>query len=176
MWRWRRLCWHMSGWRWSRVVQAEGDRPYAGCNFLVDIGTRGSREIGFCEVVFPEFRLHEETIVSGKSNETEAGGLAGLQSNIGRSSNLIVRRGVTGSRDLYDWWHRARLGRAPKRRTVKVTLLAEDHKTAILTWRFRNVRPVSLTYSSLNSVCAAVLMESIELAFESMEIDRQGSE
>ena len=37
-------------------------------------------------------------------------------------------------------------------------------------WRFRNVRPVSLHYSPLNAMGNALLIESIELAFDDVEI------
>jgi hypothetical protein len=75
-----------------------------------------------------------------------------------------------GALDLYDWWNQARRGQAPPRRVVKVRLLGEDHATVLMTWRFRNVRPVSLAYSPLNALENAVLMETIELTFDGVEM------
>jgi phage tail-like protein len=77
---------------------------------------------------------------------------------------------VTGSLDLYAWWDKARKGKAPKQRTVKVSLLADDHATVVLTWYFRRTRPLSLTYSPLNALQGTVLIETIELDFETMEM------
>jgi hypothetical protein len=53
---------------------------------------------------------------------------------------------------------------------MNVKLLAEDHATVVWTWRFRNVRPVSLAYSPLNALENAVLMETIELTFDGVEM------
>jgi phage tail-like protein len=83
---------------------------------------------------------------------------------------LVLRRGVTGALDLYAWWDQARRGKAPPRRVMNVKLLAEDHATVVWTWRFRNVRPVSLSYSPLRGVDGGVLMETIELAYDDVEM------
>lgn len=138
------------------------DRPYANSNFRVDLGTGDSRgrDAGFCEVILPEFR------VDGPADVREAappGAVSG-------SDRLILRRGVTGSLDLYDWWNKARRGKAPQRRTVRVELLAPDHGAVVMTWYFRRARPVCLSYSPLNALQGSVLIETVELEFESMEM------
>ena len=86
------------------------------------------------------------------------------------NNRLILKRGVTGSLDLYIWWNKARLGKASKKRTVKIELLGDDRSTVVLTWRFRSVRPVSLSYSPLRAVESGIILETIELAFDSMEM------
>ena len=64
----------------------------------------------------------------------------------------------------------ARLGKAPKRRTLEVRLLADDQRTVVMSWRFFNVRPVALAYSPLRAAETSVLMETLELAFDRMEM------
>ncbi len=86
------------------------------------------------------------------------------------ANRLLLRRGATGALDLYQWWDQARQGKAPARRVVKVKLLAEDHATVVMSWRFRNVRPVSLSYSPLQAMDGGVLMETLELAFDAVEM------
>ena len=49
-------------------------------------------------------------------------------------------------------------------------LLDDDLESVVWTWRFRNVRPVSLTYSPLRAMTPAVLVETVELAFDDVEI------
>jgi phage tail-like protein len=134
-------------------------RPHANANFLVDLGygDPNSATAGFCEVIFPEFRIDVPQAATG----TESGG---------RSQRLILRRGVTGTLDLYEWWNQARRGEAAQTRTVTIALLADDHSTAVVTWHFHGARPVSLSYSPLNAMDAGVLIESIELAFDSLEM------
>jgi phage tail-like protein len=120
-------------------------RPCTNAHFLVDLGTR-STAMGFAEVVFPDFRLEDGARM------------------------VLLRRGADGALDLYRWWDQARRGKAPKRRTVKVQLLADDQATVVLTWVFRNVVPRALSYSPLNANEGAVLMETIELAFDTVEM------
>ena len=45
-----------------------------------------------------------------------------------------------------------------------------DMRTVVLTWRFRNARPVRLSYSPLRALDGGVLMETIELAFDGVEM------
>lgn len=142
------------------------DRPCSTSHFLVDLGdgnewtTRG----GFSEVIFPEF-----VIPSGKraprTQKPPADAIAERQ-----RTHLILRRGVFGSLDLYDWWNKSRQGKSPKRRTLEVRLLADDHRTVVMSWRFINVRPVVLAYSPLRATETSVLIETLELAFDRMEM------
>ena len=142
------------------------DRPYSNAHFLVDFGDGNAWAAsgGFSEVIFPEF-----VIPSGKrgprAHKPPADSIVERQ-----RSHLILKRGATGALDLYDWWNKARLGKAPKGRMVQVHLLAEDQRTVVMSWRFTNVRPVALAYSPLRAVETSVLIETLELAFDRMEM------
>lgn len=136
------------------------ERPCGNANFLVDFGGPDSRSArsaaaGFSEVIFPPF-LVDAPVVEGAAASLD--------------SCLILKRGVTGNLDLHAWWQQARRGKAPLRRTLKIELLAEDHVTVVLTWRFRNVRPFSLCYSPLHASQGVVLIETMALAFGSVEV------
>jgi len=136
------------------------DRPYGIANFLVDFGDGKSQSPagGFSEVVFPPFDAEPPTA-------------AGRDAAPAASSNrLVLRRGFIGSLDLYAWWHKARAGRAPRRKTLQVKLLSEDHETVVATWRFREVRPVSLSYSPLSANQSGMLIETVEFVFERVEM------
>jgi phage tail-like protein len=128
------------------------DRPCTGANFLVSFGSGDAHaeSAGFSEVIFPTFRFDAEQNAPAPS--------------------LVLKRGVSGGLDLYTWWDKARRGKAPQRRTVKVELLAEDQRTVVLTWRFRNARPLSLAYSPLNALEGGIVIETLELAFDRMEM------
>ena len=63
-----------------------------------------------------------------------------------------------------------RRGQAPRRRVVTVRLLGADQRSVVMTWRFRNARPVSLAYSPLLAMDAGVLMETIVIAFDDVEM------
>lgn len=143
------------------------DRPYGNANFLVDFGDgkAGSAAGGFSEVAFPVFSAG--TVAADTPAQTASKPeIAQTES----ANRLILKRGFIGSLDLYAWWHKARDGRAPKRKTLQVKLLSEDHETVVATWRFREVRPVSLSYSPLLANEGGVLIETVEFAFDRMEM------
>ena len=142
------------------------DRPYSGSHFLVDFGDGNAWAAsgGFSEVIFPEF-----VIKSGK-RVPRAQKLAADSIVERQREHLILRRGTLGALDLYDWWNKARLGKAPKRRMLQVQLLADDQRTVVMSWRFTNVRPVVLAYSPLRAAETSVLIETLELAFDRMEM------
>jgi phage tail-like protein len=138
------------------------DRPYLASNFRVEFGDRGGRSVdaGFCEVVFPDL------VLKRPAKARTQGAASG--------ANLILRRGVQGALDLYGWFEeerrRAPRAKARKPRDLRISLLNEDHSTAVMTWRFVNVRPVRLSYSPLQSQASEVLYETLELEFERVEV------
>lgn len=145
------------------------ERPHGNSNFIVEFGSGASRtgRTGFAEVIFAPFTIAEPTPGGRAAAAPVPSAAATAEAALRR---LVLRRGVTGALDLYEWWNQARRGKAPRRRTMNVKLLAEDHATVVWTWRFRNVRPVSLSYSPLRGIDGGVLMETIELAYEDVEM------
>jgi len=143
------------------------DRPYGIANFLVDFGDGKSQSPagGFSEVIFPLFDA-EPAAVHGAATTVVRPHAAPAAS----SNRLLLRRGFIGSLDLYAWWHKARAGRAPKRKTLQVKLLSEDHETVVAIWRFREVRPVTLSFSPLLANESGILIETVEFAFDRMEM------
>jgi phage tail-like protein len=134
--------------------------PLGRSNFVVDWGARSAVSQSFSEVVFPRFLVDADA----------RGGAAPADGGLAGGEHLILRRGATGALDLYDWWDRARRGQAPRRRVVTVQLLDPTGRDVLMTWRFREARPVSLTYSPLLAMEAGVLMETIEIAFHAVEM------
>jgi len=139
--------------------------PLGRSNFVVDWGGGSAASPGFAEVIFPPFVLGGGTSASAAPVATGDGGAAPAD------GHLLLRRGATGALDLYEWWDRARHGQAPRRRVVTVRLLGPDRKSVVMTWRFRNARPTSLAYSPLLAMEAGVLMETISIAFDSVEME-----
>lgn len=140
------------------------ERPYKNSNFLVDLGRGDSRSLlaGFAEVIFPDFMVGQS---KGDQHPQPI-----EQGEVAAANRLVLKRGVMGSLDLYAWWDEARKGKASRPRTVKVELLGEDQSTVVLTWRFDNVRPVGLCYSPLRAMEGGILMETLILEFDRMEM------
>jgi hypothetical protein len=143
-----------------------GDRPCLNSNFLVDFGDGKSREPsgGFSEVVFPEFRLG----AGPGTPPALPGGSSTNPSDPG--THLVLRRGFSGALDLYDWWDKARKGTAHTKRQVAIQLLAPDLQTVVATWIFHQVRPVALSYSPLRAQGDEVVTETLELAFDKVDM------
>ena len=55
-------------------------------------------------------------------------------------------------------------------RTITVRLLAEDCATVAATWTFTGARPVSLGYSPLHASEPSVVIETLALEFDDVEL------
>ena len=135
----------------------------------MDLGTGDvdSLDAGLSEVVFPEARLQVVKYRNGNDRET---GLRKTQT-ITRYENLILRRGAIGSLSWYSWWDAARNGEQPAERTITVTLLDEARAEQVLRWKFLRARPVSHHFSPLNAMGTEPLVETLEVAFERLEME-----
>jgi hypothetical protein len=129
------------------------DRPLGNANFLEDFGDGIAESLagGFSEVIFPDFAVTRPD-------------------DAATASHLVLKRGFMGSLDLYEWWNQARHGGVRKEKTLHVRLLDDDHETIVATWRFDGVRPVRLSYSPLRATESGLVVETIEVAFERMEM------
>jgi phage tail-like protein len=83
--------------------------------------------------------------------------------------NVILRRGLTTSRDLWDWWETVRDG-AIQRRTVLIALL-DDAGQTVLRWRLSEAWPAKWELSELDSGKNEIAIETLELAHERLELE-----
>ena len=145
------------------------DRPYPGMNFTLDVGTGESEgpESGLVEVIFPEARIQISDYRNGNDKVNEPVKLHTLT----HYGNLVLKRGSIGSLTWYQWWNDARNGNPAVARTVVVHLLNEDHSAVVLSWKFLRARPTNHQYSALNGLGTETLIESLELAFERLEME-----
>ena len=144
------------------------EKPYPGMNFLVDVGTGNteSPEAGLAEVVFPEARIQVMEYRNGNDKETAPRKIQ----TITKYGNLVLKRGVIGSLKWYQWWDAARDGNQATR-TITINLVNEDSSDAVLTWKFLRARPVNYQFSPLNALGAEPFVESLEVAFERLELE-----
>lgn len=130
--------------------------PLGNMRFRVEI--EGLLGTGAVEVIFPEARIAART---RKANAVQYGG-------------LIVKRGLTLSRDWYDWWDTARRGKLPPKKTVRVTLLDAGGADAG-GWLFKDAVPIAYQLSPLNALGNEAMVETLELAIGHFEADRATS-
>jgi phage tail-like protein len=81
-------------------------------------------------------------------------------------SNLQLKRGITRSTDLWDWFAGFAAGRV-RRRDGVIVLQNEAHEPQRV-WGFRRGLPVKYTGPALNATQSAVAIESIEIAHEGL--------
>ena len=151
-------------------MSVQRERPYGGFNFLVQLGggeDAGASRSGFCEVILPEASVEVIEYRPGNSKENSPIKLTGPE----HYTNLVLRRGVIGSLDLYQWWDQVRNGAQNVERDVVIQLLSEDHAQTVMTWKFRRARPVKYYFSPLNGLEGGPVHETVELAFERMELE-----
>ena len=135
--------------------------PFSFCNFLVEID--GIQSAGFVQC-------------SGLSSETDVieyreGGDATVRKLPGltRYARIVLKRGITTNRDLWDWRQSVVNGQTQRRNGV-IVLLNED-RTPALRWRFHNGWPTKLEGPVLNASSSEVAIESIEIVHEGLELE-----
>jgi hypothetical protein len=145
--------------RASRRRTGRRERPFLNTNFDVTLEPpdAASRSIGFCEVILPELPVRRPAKAATAASDAVA-------------PRLVLRRGFDGAPDLRDWWKDTRRRKTPRPWTVTVCLLAEDCRTVVTTWVFTGARPASLAYSPLHASEPAVLIETVTLEFEDVEL------
>jgi len=145
------------------------ERPYVNGNFKVDLGTGDVDTVrgGFCEVLLPEACIDTIEYRAGNEKTNEARKLPGSV----RYGNLVLRRGLIGELDLYQWWNQARNGDPAVHRNITVSLLTEDRTAVVWRWRFTNALPAKYSTSDLSAEGNEVVIEELELSFERLELD-----
>jgi phage tail-like protein len=145
------------------------ERPYCNFNFLVDLGigdTEGPNA-GFEEVILPEVWVDVIEYRNGNEKENTVRKLTGLE----HCGNLVLKRGVIGSLDLYQWYNDVRNGNQQTLRTVTVHLQSEDHTAIVQTWKLFRTRVVRLKWGPLHARSKEVAVEYAELACERLELE-----
>jgi phage tail-like protein len=123
------------------------DRPYGAFRFRVTVARR---ELDCVSVVLPRMT------VRGDEQRPD-------------TDHLVLRRGYSGSLDLYEWWQRERQPKRSRGRRVTVDLLDDDGRP-VTTWRFDGCRPVALEYTPLAATESAIVHETITLTVDTIEI------
>jgi phage tail-like protein len=145
------------------------ERPFAQFNFLVDLGTGTTEgpDAGFqeCSNVGMEVTVAEYR--NGNENENSVRKITGLN----KATDVTMKRGVIGSDALYQWLHAIRNGDANQLRTVTITLMSEDHATAVQVWRLLRARIIKYVSGPFNAKGTDVAMEELTVAYERMEME-----
>jgi phage tail-like protein len=132
--------------------------PYVAFNYLVEIA--GVRAGGFSEIsgldveVQPiDYRNGDEDFVVRK--------LPGIK----QFPNIVLKRGIIGELDIYEWVQQGAQGDVDRREGAIV--LRDEQRNEVMRWRF--VRGWACKYTG-----PSLMGSSNEVAFESIEICHEG--
>jgi phage tail-like protein len=145
--------------------------PFTSFNFSVEL-TVGSAE-HLCKAAFAEcdgLELNQEvkTIREGGNN--------GVQVRLGGATTygtLTLKRGLTASFDLWDWFERS-IGDSSLRADAAVVLLAPDHTTERARWVLHGCLPLKLKAPPLNAKDGMVAVEELQVAYQSLKLQKPG--
>ena len=130
---------------------------FLNCRFLVAID--GIPVSSFAEVILPDARAAIAEYREG--NENTAQKSAGAVSY----GNLVLRRGVTTTNELSQWWQNVAGGKTDKR-NLSVTLL-DEQLNPVRAWQITNACPARYAIAPLIAIDGNVtLMETLECAVE----------
>lgn len=137
--------------------------PYPGFAFVVEIdgiATAAFREVAGLEgsVDVIEYREGADPLLSARK-------LPGLV----KYANVLLKRGLTDSRELYDWWRSVAEGK-PDRRNVAIVLLDRE-RNAVRRWLLRDAWPVRYAVAAFDAQQNEIAVETLELAHEGFELD-----
>jgi phage tail-like protein len=133
--------------------------PYLSFNFRVEID--GITSASFQEVSGLEGSI--DVIEFREGGDSIVRKLPGLT----RYANILLKRGLTDSRELWDWWQEGAAG-GVQRRNASVVLLDRE-RAEVARWNVFAAWPVRYVVSVLDAERGAVAIETLELAHEGLE-------
>jgi phage tail-like protein len=143
-------------------VAVQRENPYGNYNFAVDgIGA----EIQFAEVEIPAAEI---AVIEYREGADRTSAVRKLPGRV-RYGNVVLRRGISGSLELWEWFKAVRDGQ-PLRRDVRITLL-DEARNPVQQWLLRDAWPAKYDASDLNAKGNEVVIELLELAVESIDVE-----
>ena len=130
--------------------------PYLGCAFLVEL--EGLVIAGFSEVSGLAAELEVLDYREGGVNDFAHR----LPGPARYPTNLTLRRGITDSEELWDWWRDAVHGNV--RRLTCSVLLLDSSREVVRRWEFKGAYPVRWTGPELRAETGTIAVEAFELA------------
>ncbi len=145
--------------------------PFTAFDFSVEVTVGGGAPL--CSAAFAEcdgLELNQEvkTIREGGNNGVQVR-LAGATTY----GTLTLKRGLTSSFDLWDWFERS-IGDTSVRADAAVVLLAPDRTTERARWVLHGCLPLKLKAPPLNAKDGMVAVEELQVAYQSLRLQRPG--
>ena len=144
------------------MASANRNDPYKAFNFLVEID--GIQAAGFTECT----GLSTETDVIEYREGNERGGVRKIP-GLAKFTNIVLKRGLTRSRDLWNW-RKVIIDGGVDRRSGVVVVLGDNH-TPVARFQFREGWPSKWEGPRFNARSSEVAIETLEIAHEGLEVE-----
>jgi phage tail-like protein len=141
-------------------------QPYRDFNFLVEI--EGVSSAQFAEVTVPEAEI---TVVEYREGGDKTSVTRKLPGRV-RYGNVVLKRGVSGDLALHDWFRAIAAGDFQPRNVSIVLLNAE--RQPVIRWNVSEAWPTKYDVSDLNGKGNEVVIETLELTHEGIQIEAVG--
>lgn len=134
--------------------------PFLGHSFQLKVGSDSWG--GFSQVTIPEQSIEVVPYREGTDGPTRK--LSGM-SSVG---TVTLKRGITYSMDLYNWFDDvASLGALGNRKSLSILLMDDANPTeAIAQWDCVNAWPSKLDTGGLDASTSSVVIETLEIQCE----------
>ena len=144
--------------------------PFTAFNFAIEINLEG-RSDKLCNAAFSEcdgldMTMEVKTIREGGNNGAQIR-LTGARTY----GTLTLKRGMTATFDLWDWFS-ATLRDPAIRANAEVVLFAADGQTVRARFVLTRCLPVKLKAPALNAKDGIVAIEEFQLAYETLTLER----
>ena len=145
--------------------------PLTGFHFTVDWNPNETENVSFSEVSGLSVSTTPIEYREGSDKDYTTFKMPGLK----KYNNITLKRGsMAADNGFYDWFVSIQ-NNTVERRDITIKLLNEKH-AAVVTWNVKNAFPIKYDGGSLNASKGEVLIESVELAYESFTVERTKEE
>jgi phage tail-like protein len=145
--------------------------PFTSFNFSIELTVGGGEQL--CNASFSECDGLE---MSQEVKTIREGGNNGVQVKLAGATaygTLTLKRGLTASFDLWDWFEQS-IEDTSARADAAVVLLAPDRTTERARWVLHGCLPLKLKAPPLNAKDGMVAVEELQVAYQSLKMQRPG--
>ena len=136
--------------------------PITNFKFKVEFG---GESVSFQEVDLPESEIEIIEYRDGSDVHSSVRKIPGRT----KHANLVLKRGLTNSLELYEWFRQTKQG-IVERRDITVSILNEE-KEPFVTWKLTNCWPTKYSGSTLMAKGNEVVIETLEIAVEDVNLE-----
>lgn len=147
---------------------ATSNYPLTGFHFTVEWKGDKEESVSFSEVSGLSVSTTPIEYREGANKDYTTYKLPGLK----KYNNVTLKRGTMATDNGFvDWFNTINTDKF-KPRTITISLLDETHNP-VVTWTLQNAFPIKYDAGALNASKGEVLIESVELAYESFTVTRK---